>query len=255
VTRRHAGTVHVIAEDSGSGVPGPALLELREAERTYNGSPPVRAVKPASLRVRPGDYVSLMGRSGSGKSTLLNLMGLLDRPTAGSVVFAGTDTRQLPDRDLSRLRSDGIGFVFQSFNLIPHRTAADNVALGLLYQKIPFAARRGLAEQALDRVGIAHRAHALPGQLSGGEKQRTAIARAVAGRPGLLLCDEPTGNLDEENSQAVLDLLDSLHEDGIAVIVVTHDPHVAARASRHIVMADGVIREEFSQAGHESATQ
>jgi putative ABC transport system ATP-binding protein len=229
------------------------LLELHGVERTYEGSPPVRAVKATSLRIGQGDHVSLMGQSGSGKSTLLNLMGLLDRPTAGSVAFAGTDTRHIPDRDLSRLRASGIGFVFQTFNLIPHRTAVENVALALMYQQIPVSERKILALQALDRVGILHRAHALPGQLSGGEKQRVALARAVAGRPGLVLCDEPTGNLDQANSAAVLDLLDSLNADGIAVVIVTHDTGVAARALRHLVMADGVIREQPSQ-GQRPAT-
>lgn len=219
------------------------LLELRGVERTYAGIPPVRAVKAASFKIGRGDHVSLMGRSGSGKSTLLNLMGLLDRPTAGSVAFTGMDTRHIPDRTLSRLRASGIGFVFQTFNLIPHRSAADNVALALMYQQIPASERKSLALLALDRVGIVHRAHALPGQLSGGERQRVAIARAIAGRPGLVLCDEPTGNLDEANSAAVLDLLDSLNADGIAVVVVTHDVGIADRARRHLVMADGVVRE------------
>jgi putative ABC transport system ATP-binding protein len=229
------------------GAEAQELLELRGVERTYEGSPPVRAVKAASLRIGHGDHVSLMGRSGSGKSTLLNLMGLLDRPTAGAVAFTGTDTRHIPDRELSRLRASGIGFVFQGFNLIPHRTAAENVALALLYQQVPVSGRKTLALLALDRVGMVHRAHALPGQLSGGERQRVAIARAVAGRPGLVLCDEPTGNLDEANSAAVLDLLDSLNADGIAVVVVTHDTGVAARARRHLVMADGVVREQPRQ--------
>jgi putative ABC transport system ATP-binding protein len=185
-----------------------------------------------------------MGRSGSGKSTLLNLMGLLDRPTSGTVLFADIDTRRLPDRKVSELRASNIGFVFQNYNLIPQRTAAENVALGLLYQRVPRSRRVGLALRALERVGLGHRSAALPGQLSGGERQRVAIARAVAGRPGLLLCDEPTGNLDAANSAAVLDLLESLRADGIAVVVVTHDGDVAARSRRHLVMADGKLSEE-----------
>jgi putative ABC transport system ATP-binding protein len=227
-----------------AAVPRPGLLFLDRAERTYGGAPPVRALRPATLAVFAGDYVSLMGRSGSGKSTLLNLMGLLDRPTAGSVAFTGTDTRNIPDRQMSALRAGSIGFVFQTFNLIPHRTAAENVALGLAYQRVPRSERIPLALQALDRVGILHRAGALPGQLSGGEKQRVAIARAVAGRPALLLCDEPTGNLDTASASTVLGLLDSLNGDGIAVVIVTHDSGVAARARRHLAIADGVITEK-----------
>jgi len=223
------------------------LLVLDRAERTYGGASPVHALRPTTLSVGAGDYVSLMGRSGSGKSTLLNLMGLLDRPTAGSVAFTGTDTRDIPDRQMSALRASHVGFVFQNYNLIPHRSAMENVALGLAYQRVPRSKRIPLALQALDRVGIMHRAAALPGQLSGGERQRVAIARAVAGRPALLLCDEPTGNLDIANSRAVLELLDSLHGDGIAVVIVTHDPGVAARARRHLVMADGVITDEATR--------
>jgi len=227
-----------------AALPRPGLLFLDRAERTYGGAPPVRALRPATLAIFAGDYVSLMGRSGSGKSTLLNLMGLLDRPTAGSVAFTGTDTRNIPDRQMSALRANHIGFVFQTFNLIPHRTAAENVALGLAYQRVPRSERIPLALQALDRVGMLHRAGAQPGQLSGGERQRLAIARALAGRPALLLCDEPTGNLDTTSARAVLDLLDSLNGDRIAVVIVTHDPGVAARTHRHLAIADGVITEE-----------
>jgi len=235
----------------GVRVPGSELLMLSGAGRTYDGVPPVRAVRSASLSIDSGDYVSLMGRSGSGKSTLLNLMGLLDWPTAGSVFFTGIDTRKMSDRQASALRSRCIGFVFQTFNLLPHRTAADNVALTLLYRRVPRASRMFLAHRALDRVGLLDRADALPSQLSGGEQQRVAIARAVAGHPALLLCDEPTGNLDVPTAQAVLRLLESLHDDGIAVIIVTHDPQVAARARRHLVMSDGAIWEEPSSVTRE----
>lgn len=220
------------------------LLALVNVERTYKGPPPVIALRPTTVRIDPGDSVSLMGRSGSGKSTLLNLMGLLDKPTSGTVMFAGADTNGLPDRRISALRGRNIGFVFQSFNLIPHRTAAENVALGLLYQGVPQLERGRLALQALDRVGLRHRSVALPSQLSGGERQRVAIARAIAGRPALLLCDEPTGNLDAANSTIVLNLLDSLRADGIAIVVVTHDRDVAARSLRHLVMVDGHVSEE-----------
>ncbi len=220
-----------------------ALVTLSAADRIYDGHPPVRAVRSATLRIETGDYVSLMGRSGSGKSTLLNLIGLLDKPTAGSVIFAGHDTRGLSDLAMSRLRAKAIGFVFQAFNLLPHRSAEENVVLGLLYQRVPAQRRINMARKALHRVGMLDRASAFPTQLSGGEKQRVAIARAVAGRPALLLCDEPTGNLDVPTAQVVLNLLGSLHEDGLAIITVTHDPEVASRAGRHLVMDDGQVRE------------
>lgn len=219
----------------------PVLLSLSAAARSYPGSPPVAALRPTDLRIGHQDYLSLMGRSGSGKSTLLNIMGLLDRPSAGSVTFAGTDTARMPDRQVANLRAQHIGFVFQSFNLLPQRTATENVALGLLYQRIPRSRREQIARAALDRIGLSHRAAAVPGQLSGGEKQRVAIARAVAGRPALLLCDEPTGNLDAASAATVLDVLDGLHDEGIAVVIVTHDRDVAARADRHLVMIDGTI--------------
>jgi putative ABC transport system ATP-binding protein len=227
-------------------MPSRALLTLVNAERTYEGPPPVIALRPTTLRIDAGDSVSLMGRSGSGKSTLLNLMGLLDKPTSGTVIFDGADTSSLPDRRISALRAGNIGFVFQNFSLIPQRTATENVALGLLYQRVLRSERGRLALQALERVGLRQRSEALPGQLSGGERQRVAIARAIARRPALLLCDEPTGNLDAANSAAVLDLLDSLCADGIAVVVVTHDSGVAARSRRHLVMADGQVNESHA---------
>ncbi len=220
-----------------------SVLRLEGTERTYPGSPPVRAVRGIDLAVSAGDYLSLMGRSGSGKSTLMNVMGLLDRPTAGRVLFAGADTVRLPDRHLAAVRGHGIGFVFQSFNLLPHRTAAENVALGLGYQGVPWRMREPMAVAALEAVGLGHRATALPGKLSGGERQRVAIARAVAGKPRLLLCDEPTGNLDGVSAEMILGLLDELNTTGLAVIVVTHDHAAAARARRHLLMSDGVVTE------------
>jgi putative ABC transport system ATP-binding protein len=225
------------------------VLELAGAERRYPGAPPVQAVRPTDLCIFPGDYVSLMGRSGSGKSTLLNLMGLLDRPSAGQVLFRGTDTAVLPDHRIAALRGHYIGFVFQSFNLLRYRTAAENTGLGLTYQGIPPRDRDRPAQEALARVGLAHRAGALPRQLSGGEQQRVAIARALAGGPSLLLCDEPTGNLDAESAGVVLDLLERLPAGGLALVIVTHDPGVAQRASRHLAMADGVVTESASRPG------
>lgn len=228
-------------------VRGQRLLVLSDVDRTFLGSPPVRAVRSANVSVYAGDYLSIMGRSGSGKSTLLNLMGLLDGLTSGSINFAGSDVGDMSDRQRSELRSKHIGFVFQTFQLLPHRSATENVALGLLYQRTSRQLRRPAALEALTRVGLRHRAEAFPKQLSGGEQQRVAIARAIAGRPDLLLCDEPTGNLDVPSGEVILDLLDSLNSDGITVIVVTHDPDAAIRTRRHLVMTDGFVREKASR--------
>jgi len=241
----------VIGGLRGAAASKNGLVVLSAVERTYQGIPPVHALRSANLSIGREDYVSLSGRSGSGKSTLLNLIGLLDKPTAGSIMFNGIDTSVITDRQASVLRSKNIGFVFQSFNLLPNRTASENIALALLYQKVPKSSRMILAQRALDRVGVLDRAGAFPGQLSGGEKQRVAIARAVAGQPALLLCDEPTGNLDTSTTRNVLDLLDSLHEEGIAVVIVTHDFEVAERARRHFVMTDGVISEQPLMTRHE----
>jgi putative ABC transport system ATP-binding protein len=204
----------------------------------------VEALQPCRLCVYRADYVAVVGASGSGKSTLLNVLGLLDRPTTGTYLLDGLQTAQLPDGDRTALRARRIGFVFQAFDLLASRTAEDNVALALVYQGVPKAQRRTSAREALDRVGLGHRTHALPTQMSGGERQRVAIARALAARPNLLLCDEPTGNLDSETALTVLDLVDNLHRDGQTIIMVTHDPVVAGRAGRTIRIHDGIVAEE-----------
>jgi putative ABC transport system ATP-binding protein len=225
--------------DGQSAVP---VLELDRAARTYPGPPPIDALKPTTLVVAAGEYVAITGPSGSGKSTLLNLMGLLDRPTGGRVIVDGIDTSALSERDRTAMRGRRIGFVFQAFHLMPHRSAAENVALAGLYQKIPAHVRRDAAQEALALVGLVHRADALPTQLSGGERQRVAIARALATRPSLLLCDEPTGNLDTVATGALLDVLDDLNTRlGTTLLVITHDLSVAARSHRHISIRDGVL--------------
>lgn len=223
--------------------PPPPVVELREMTRVFPGDPPVHAMQPSDLRVDRGEYLSVIGPSGSGKSTLLNLLGLLDRPTSGDYLLDGVSTGTASEADRSALRGRRIGFVFQSFHLLPHRTVLDNVLLATLYSGVPRAERRARALAALDRVHLGHRLRFLPTVLSGGERQRVAVARAVVASPGMLLADEPTGNLDTENSTDVLALFDELHADGLTLIVITHDPTVSARAQRRVRITDGRLDE------------
>lgn len=219
------------------------VIALHRAGLTYPGPPPVVGLHPSDLTVAAGDYLAVTGPSGSGKSTLLNLLGLLDRPTTGRYELGGQEVTGLAEADRTAIRARWIGFVFQSFHLLPHRTAQENVALAQLYAGVRRRDREQAAAEALDRVGLAHRRHALPTTMSGGERQRVAIARALAVRPRLLLCDEPTGNLDTATAAGVLDLIDELHRDGMTVVLITHDPQVAARATRAIRIQDGVIHQ------------
>jgi putative ABC transport system ATP-binding protein len=218
---------------------------MRQVGRTYPGPPAVSAVTAVDLVVRRGEYLAITGPSGSGKSTLLNVLGLLDRLTAGYYELDGVDVASLSQAELAALRGQRIGFVFQEFHLLPYRTATENVMLALVYgQHRRHRQRWALAVAALDRVGLRNRANALPSQLSGGERQRVAIARALVNWPSLLLCDEPTGNLDSATAQAILGLIDELHTAGQTVLVVTHDPVVAARAQRRVAMLDGRLHED-----------
>jgi putative ABC transport system ATP-binding protein len=219
------------------------VIDLHGLARTYPGPPPVPALRPADLMINPGDYVAVTGPSGSGKSTLLHLLGLLDTPTAGTYLLDGLDMSRLKDRDRSALRGSRIGFVFQEFHLLPYRTALENVHLALLYNQTPRSRRLSAATDALYAVGLANRLNALPTTLSGGECQRVAIARALVNRPSLLLCDEPTGNLDSRNAATVMDLLDRLNADGFTIVVITHDVNVAAHAGRTVAIMDGVLSE------------
>ncbi|MFD9128223.1 ABC transporter ATP-binding protein [Kitasatospora sp. NPDC059571] len=217
------------------------VIRLDGVGRSFAGPPPVTALHPCDLTVHRGEYLAVTGPSGSGKSTLLHLLGLLDTPTCGSYRLDGVDTGRLSDRDRSTLRGRLIGFVFQSFHLLPHRTAEENVLLAQVYNRTPRERRRPAAREALRRVGLDHRIDALPGTLSGGERQRVAIARALVNRPGLLLCDEPTGNLDSAAAAGVLEQFERLHADGFTLVVITHDPAVAARAGRVVRIADGRV--------------
>ncbi len=220
------------------------VIEFRQVGLTYPGPPPVPALKPCELLVEPGEFVTVVGPSGSGKSTFLNIAGLLDTPTHGTYLLDGYDTGALCDADRTALRGRRIGFVFQAFHLLPHRSALENVTLAMVYNGVPHTERAPRARDALVRVGLGHRVDSLPTRLSGGERQRVAIARALAAGPSLLLCDEPTGNLDTVNARAVLGLLDELHSDGMTILLITHDLEVAARGARTVVIRDGVLREQ-----------
>jgi putative ABC transport system ATP-binding protein len=217
------------------------VLSLVNAGRTYPGTPPVASLRGVDLTVRSGELVAVAGPSGSGKTTLLNLAAGLDRPTTGSVRLAGQAVESLSDRRLSGLRAYTLGVVFQRFFLMDHLSSVDNVANGLLYRGVPAKERRAAAAEALDRVGLAHRAGHPAGRLSGGERQRVAIARALVGRPALVLADEPTGNLDSAGGARILALLRDLHADGVTLLVITHDATVAGACPRRVDLRDGRI--------------
>ena len=219
------------------------VIELRGVSRTFGSSPPVEALRGVDLVVERGDSVSVMGPSGSGKSTLLHIIGCLDRQTSGTYLVDGIDVASLDEDGRAALRGQRIGLVFQTFHLLAHRTVLENVMLSEVYVGSERAGRRKRALAALDRVGVAHRAAFPPGKLSGGQQQRVAIARALIGAPSLLLCDEPTGNLDSANTASVLELFDGLSADGVTILVITHDPEVAARARRVVRIVDGQLTE------------
>lgn len=219
------------------------VVELRGVGRRFDTDPPVHALQDVNLSVRDGDWVAILGPSGSGKSTLLNVLGCLDRQTQGTYRFDGIDVSALTDKQRAGLRARGIGFVFQSFHLLAHRTALENVMISEIYRREPPASRRDRALAALERVGLGSRVDFLPTRLSGGERQRVAIARALVGRPRLVLCDEPTGALDSTTTESILQMFEQLHDDGLTVITITHELEVAARAKRRVRMVDGTMTE------------
>ena len=228
------------------------LIELRRLCKTYDsGEAEVEALHDVDLSIGEGEFVSIVGQSGSGKSTLMNIMGCLDLPSSGSYLLGGVDIAHSTDERLSDIRNRQIGFIFQGFNLIDSLSALENVELPLIYRRLPRAARERLARAALQRVGLSHRMHHRPGQMSGGQQQRVAIARAVAAAPALILADEPTGNLDTQSGEQVIDILRALHEEGRTIVLITHDPGLAGRTGRVIRLRDGHIVSDTAR--HRSA--
>ena len=226
----------------GSAAQRSPVAELRGVDKIYgSGAGLVRALDQLDLTVRKGDYLAVMGASGSGKSTAMNILGCLDRPSSGSYHLNGSAVEELDDDALADLRNQQLGFVFQQFHLLPHATALENVMLPMIYAGLSPQQRRDKASEALDRVGLGERMQNKPNQLSGGQQQRVAIARAIINQPALLLADEPTGALDSRTTDDVLNLFDALHDQGITLVLVTHEDDVAARAERVVHFRDGRV--------------
>jgi putative ABC transport system ATP-binding protein len=228
------------------------MIELSGVSKTYAmNAKPVHALRQVDLRVKCGEYVAVLGPSGSGKSTLMHIIGCLDTPTAGGYRFQGIAVDGLSRNELAQIRNERVGFVFQSFHLLPRASAVENVELPLVFGKVPLARRRRTAADLLERVGLGQRLDHLPSELSGGERQRVAIARALANAPDLVLADEPTGNLDSKSGEEVMALFGELHAEGRTLIVVTHDANVAQYARRIIRLLDGRVVADTPQPGAE----
>lgn len=220
------------------------LENIYKSYRTKNGSVPV--LENISLTINEGEFVAITGKSGSGKSSLMNIIGCLDKSDSGNYIFDGVLINSLPEKEITKIRSRRIGFVFQNFNLIPSMNAVENVSLPLMYRGIKRIERESAAAEALDMVGLTHRMYHRPGEMSGGQQQRTAIARAVAASPSLLLCDEPTGSLDQASGEDVLSVIRKMNDNGVTVVMITHDREIASNAKRCISVADGrIVRQEY----------
>lgn len=225
-----------------------ALIQVEELYKIYNpGENAVHALDGVSLSVNEGEFVAIIGQSGSGKSTLMNMLGCLDVPTKGKYILNGRDVSGLTDNELSEVRNNYIGFIFQGFNLIQNLTAIENVELPLIYRKIDKATRRRLAEEALKKVGLEHRMRHKPAEMSGGQQQRVAIARAIAAAPPLILADEPTGNLDSKSTKDIMKILNELNEQGNTIVLITHDDGIAANAKRVVRIMDGKIESDINR--------
>lgn len=225
------------------------LIETRDLWKTYQmGDETIHALKGVSISIERGEYVAIMGPSGSGKSTLMNLIGCLDTPTKGSYLLNGKQVSEMNDDELARIRNEEIGFVFQTFNLLPRATALHNVELPLIYAGISAKVRGERAAQALDKVELGDRKTHRPNQLSGGQRQRVAIARALVNNPSILLADEPTGNLDSKTGVEIMSLFERLHQAGNTIVLVTHEPEVAAHAHRSIHIRDGQVEKDVRRA-------
>jgi putative ABC transport system ATP-binding protein len=222
------------------------VIEIQNIVKNYQvGSVIVRALRSVSLNIERNEYVAIMGPSGSGKSTLMNVLGCLDTPTSGKYILNGTDVSKMEDDYLAEIRNKEIGFVFQTFNLLPRYTALENVTLPLIYAGVPKAEREELAITSLEQVGLQERMHHRPNELSGGQRQRVAIARALVNRPSIILADEPTGNLDSKTSVDIMGLLNAIHKKGNTVILVTHEEDIAKHAARIIRLFDGEIAQDY----------
>ena len=226
------------------------LIDLQNINKSYrNGDQELQVLKDINLEVQEGEFLAIMGPSGSGKSTLMNIIGMLDRPSSGTYHLDGTEVAQLGEKKAAKIRNKQIGFVFQQFFLLSKLNALQNVELPLIYAGVAQAKRKKLAEQYLEKVELETRMHHLPSELSGGQKQRVAIARALVNRPSIILADEPTGALDTKTGEQIMDLLTELNNEGKTIIMVTHEPEIAAYAKRQIVIRDGVISSDPKQKG------